>query len=205
MTKRRGPSELRPSDPRVVRHRATRERLLTEAWAIAREEGLGALSLGELARRVGLRQPSLYTYFDSKLDLYDAMFAKGNDQLWEEVATAAYPPDPAAALTELSRRIVTFCAADATRYQLLFQRPIPGFEPSPASYRLALRFYEWAGETILAPAGIDTSEKRDVYTALVAGIADQQVANDPGGDRWLRHVDAVIGMFLSWLEEQRRG
>jgi AcrR family transcriptional regulator len=196
---------LRPSDPRVVSHRATRQRLLTEAWAIARQEGQGALSLGELARRVGLRQPSLYTYFDSKLGLYDAMFAQGNEELWNEVATSDYPSEAAAALIEMSRRIVAFCSADATRYQLLFQRPIPGFEPSPDSYRLALRFYEWAGQTILVPAGIDTPEKRDIYTALVAGIADQQVANDPGGDRWLKYVDAIVGMFVSWLDERDGG
>ena len=196
---------LPESDPRVARHRATRERLLDEAWALARQDGLGAVTLGELARRVGLRQPSLYTYFDSKLALYEAMFAQGNEQLWEQVATRAYPDDPAAALKELSRNIVSFCAADPIRYQLLFQRPIPGFKPRPESYGPAVRFYEWATEAVLRPAGIDTPETRDIYTALVAGIADQQVANDPGGDRWLTHVDAVVEMLLSWVEQRKQG
>ena len=191
-------------DPRVARHRANRERLITEAWNLAREEGLGALSLGELARRVGLRQPSLYTYFDSKLDLYDAMFAQGNEQLWEEVAAPPYPSEPVAALNQVSRAIVRFCAADPTRYQLLFQRPIPGFNPSPEAYQRALDFYSWVTESILVAAGIDSDEKRDIYTALIAGIADQQVANDPGGDRWLKHVDPVIAMFLAWLQEGGR-
>ena len=34
--------------------------------------------LRDLAAMVGLRQPSLYAYFDSKHALYDAMFAEGN-------------------------------------------------------------------------------------------------------------------------------
>lgn len=188
------------ADPRTARHRATKERLLREAWDIAREEGLGALSLGELARRAGLRQPSLYTYFDSKLGLYDAMFLQGNEQLWEEVATRSYPEDAHEAVKELTRAIVSFCAADATRYQLMFQRPIPHFEPSETAYAAAMRFYEWSA-SILSRAGIEEQDERDIYTALVAGIADQQVANDPGGDRWTRHVDGVIDMFLHSLDK----
>ena len=69
------------TDPRVARHRATRQRLVAEAWDIAHAEGLAAVSLGELARRVGLRQPSLYTYFKAKVDLYDDMFRQGNEAL----------------------------------------------------------------------------------------------------------------------------
>lgn len=190
-------------DPRAVRHEATKERLLREAWEIARQEGLGAVSLGELARRVQLRQPSLYTYFDSKLDLYDSMFAQGNQALWDEVATRSYSADPRRALKEMSFAIVEFCAAESARYQLMFQRPIPGFEPSEKAYSLALRFYEWA-QDILSRAGISDEENRDVYTALVAGIADQQVANDPGGDRWIKHMNEVIDMFLDRLEQRRK-
>ena len=40
-----------------------------------------------LAREVGMRQPSLYEYFDSKHALYDAMFADGNRQLLERLET----------------------------------------------------------------------------------------------------------------------
>lgn len=189
-------------DPRAARHEATRARILHEAWEIARTEGLGAVSLGELARRVGLRQPSLYNYFDSKLGLYDAMFAQGNQQLWDQVATRSYPADAHAAIKELSRAVVSFCAADPTRYQLMFQRPIPGFEPSEEAYGHAIRFYGWAAE-ILARAGIESQEDRDIYTALVAGIADQQVANDPGGTRWLKHMDGLLDMFLERLEGRR--
>ena len=36
----------------------------------------------------------------------------------------------------------------------------------------------------------------DVWTALVSGLAAQQNANDPGGDRWVRLADGCIDMFL---------
>lgn len=47
-------------------YQETAEKIL----AIAREEmqrdGVAALSLGAIARKLGVRTPSLYTYFDSK-------------------------------------------------------------------------------------------------------------------------------------------
>ena len=50
-----------------------------------RSTASAAFSLHALAREVGIRQPSLYEYFDSKHALYDAMFADGNRQLLERL------------------------------------------------------------------------------------------------------------------------
>jgi AcrR family transcriptional regulator len=72
-------------DRRGRRKEAKLAVILAEAWALAHRDGLAAISLRDLADRVDLRQPSLYAYFDSKLGLYDLMFADGNRQLLERV------------------------------------------------------------------------------------------------------------------------
>lgn len=198
----RRPTTTESEDPRIARHAATKAKILREAWKLARRHGIGGFSLGELAKKVGLRQPSLYTYFDSKLGLYDAMYAQGNRQLWESVAERPYPEDPRQALKDMARAVVHFYAEDVTRAQLLFQRPIPGFEPSPEAYAPAVQFLEWA-KGRLAAAGVTAERDVDIYSALVAGLADQQVANDPGGERWSRLVDEVIDMFLDRLAARR--
>ncbi|MCU1404157.1 MAG: TetR/AcrR family transcriptional regulator, partial [Glaciihabitans sp.] len=69
------------TDRRAVRRAAKIAVIVHEAWALSRTEGLAGIPLRDLADRVGLRQPSLYAYFDSKLALYDAMFADANRQL----------------------------------------------------------------------------------------------------------------------------
>jgi AcrR family transcriptional regulator len=172
-----------------------RDQILAAAWEIAAELGLASVSLHEVARRVGIRQPSLYGYVSSKLDLYDAMFAQAYEQLLARLAAAGSTGTAREQLVRLSRIVLDFGVENPPRQQLLFQRTIPGFEPSAASYALALRLLDQCIR-LLSAQGVGSAAQVDVYTALVAGLADQQVANDPGGDRWTRHLEAVLDMFL---------
>jgi hypothetical protein len=77
-----------------------------------------------------------------------------------------------------ARLFVEFSAEDAARYQLLFQRMIPDFEPSPESYALALEVFD-EGRRRIAAVGLLDSAHFDMWTALVSGLAAQQLANDP--------------------------
>jgi AcrR family transcriptional regulator len=191
-------------DPRRQRHDDKRAWIVAAAWELAQEQGLAGLSLRALAARVGLRQPSLYAYFGSKNDLYDAMFAHGNEQLLAWFDGLALPSDAAEALRTFSVELMDFFTSDAMRYELMFERTLPGFEPSPDSFAQARRFYDRMREEVLVPAGVRTSEQTDVYVALMAGIAAAQLANEPGGQRWTRHVNWVIDMFLREVTRQRR-
>src|SRR5205814_846853 len=68
-------------DRRAERREATKAEILDAAWELVRAEGLAALSLRDLAAKVGMQAPSLYSYFDSKHAIYDAMFLQGNLEL----------------------------------------------------------------------------------------------------------------------------
>src|SRR5207244_13485876 len=111
--------------------------IVDTAWELARAHGIGGVTLHALAREVGMRQPSLYPYFDSKNALYDAMFADGNRRLLERLEALALPRSPRAAVKVFMRAFVTFALEDTARCLLLFQRPVPGFEPSAESYAAA--------------------------------------------------------------------
>lgn len=183
-------------DRRAERHEATRAEILAAAWTQVRAEGLAALSLRDLARTVGMRPPSLYSYFESKHAIYDAMFAQGTQEFIDaQRALYPLPDDPLEALKVGMRFFVEFCAADAARYQLLFQRTIPGFEPSAESYRIAEESLAEVAQ-LLAGFGISDPEMLDLFTALTTGIADQQLSNDPGGDRWIRLIDDAAEMYF---------
>src|SRR4030088_558688 len=87
--------------------------IVASAWELARVHGIGGLSLHALAREVGVRQPSLYVYFDSKHALYDAMFADGNRQLLQRLDELALPRDPRAALKKYMRAFMSFAMEGA--------------------------------------------------------------------------------------------
>ena len=183
------------TDRRAERRGEKRAAIIAHAWDIARRDGLGGLSLHGLAAAVGLRQPSLYVYFDSKLALYDALFADGYRQLLDFTAERDYLGDPRDALVRFVRDQVEWAGADAVRFQMLFQRSIPGFEPSPESWALALEFYE-AASAVLSAAGLTDQSDVDLFSALISGMSSQQAANDPGGQRWAKHAELAVDLFL---------
>jgi AcrR family transcriptional regulator len=185
-----------PTTDGVARRReAKKTTIVASAWELAREHGIAGISLRELARAVGMRQPSLYEYFPSKDALYDAMFAHGNRQLLDRLESLDLPTDPRAALKAFVREWLAFAMEDPARCALLVQRHVPGFEPSPESYALA----EAALQPMLAlaaDAGVSDQGDIDCIVALSAGLIDAQVANDPGGDRWIRHTDRLIDLVV---------
>jgi AcrR family transcriptional regulator len=190
-------------DRRADRREATRGEILDAAWEQARANGLAALSLRDLARSVGMQPPSLYNYFASKNAIYDAMYAQGAQQFVDEQAQMPVADEPLAALKAVVHFFVEFCAADAARYQLLFQRTIPGFEPSPESFKISQDNLTELG-TYLASVGLTDPEALDLFTALGTGLADQQISNDPGGDRWIRLIDDAVEMFYEFLTKRAK-
>ena len=111
--------------------------IVANAWELAAAHGIGGLSLHALARELGIRQPSLYAYFESKHALYDAMFADGNRQLIARLDALELPDEPRDAVKAFMRAFVDFSVEDPARSGLLFDRQIPDFQPSPDSYALA--------------------------------------------------------------------
>src|SRR5579875_745572 len=193
-------------DRRRRRHRATRQEIVDAAWQAARDKGLTGLTLSDVAARVGMRVPSLYSYFASKNEIYDAMFAQGNEEFLEFIKQrqAGLPRRPRELVRETFRIFFDFCTADPVRYQLLFQRTIPGFVPSEPSYAKAIEVLD-VFRRQLADAGLTGGQAdEDLLTALSSGLVDQQIANDPGGDRWGRLLDEVADMAYDHLMKKRR-
>ena len=189
---------------KVAQRRETRvAEIVAAAWELARVNGIAGLSLHALAREVGIRQPSLYAYFDSKHALFDAMFADGNRQLLERVDAVKLPKDARAAVKTYMRTFVEFAVEDLPRCALLFQRPIPGFEPSADSYAIAEQVLGRV-VVLLHAAGVERQDDIDCVIAMVGGLIDAQISNDPGGNRWTRHLNRLVDMHIDDAERRRK-
>jgi AcrR family transcriptional regulator len=183
-------------DRRKDRNAQTRRQILDAAWELVRENGLTSLAMRDLGERVGMRAQSLYVYFPSKHAIFDAMFAEGNQQALDVNAAVPQADDPQETLRRYAHAHVQFATEDPVRYQLLFQRTIPGFEPSAEAYEIAVRGLEYVRRCLRA-CGITSQRGMDAYTAVMAGIVAQQNSNEPGGKRWLRLTDELVDMYLA--------
>ncbi|MET3812100.1 AcrR family transcriptional regulator [Arthrobacter sp. UYEF3] len=145
---------------------------------------------------VGMRAPSLYTHFPSRNAIIDAMFG----QAWAECARALgavganQTMAPREWLHRSAREFFDFCVQDPVRNQLMNQRSVPGFVPSPESYAPSVSFMQHFTAN-MAVYGLTRAEDVDLYTAMIGGLIDAQLANDPGGDRWRRLLDRAVTMY----------
>jgi hypothetical protein len=133
--------------------------------------------------------------------LYDAMFG----QAWggyldvQEDLDARLPASPRGALKMSGRSFFDFAVQDPVRHQLMTLRSIPGFTPSPQAYAPAVEVLEHL-RSRLTRLGITDEAGVDLYTAILAGMVDQQIANDLGGDRWSRLLDRAIDMYATEMD-----
>ncbi len=164
----------------TARRTAAEREILDAAWALMAREGVAEVSVREVARDVGLRQQSLTHYFPTKHALLDALFADGFADLRRVFDGLPDNDDEVEAVVELAVSVVEYCQANPARYHLMFQRTIPGFQPSEESHRVALTVLGGLTERLTA-TGVDDVRDVALVRALISGIAAEQSANDPGG------------------------
>jgi AcrR family transcriptional regulator len=178
------------------RQAAVRE-VLDAASALMEREGVAALSLRELSRSLGIRPQSVAHYFPTKAILLDALFRDGFSDLAARLrGVGGADGDPADALTAAVSAVVAFCAASPARYHLMLQRTVPGFTPTPESHEVALAALGLLLGRLTA-AGINDPADVDVFRGMVNGLVAEQIANDPGGRRFIGRADHAVRLFLA--------
>jgi AcrR family transcriptional regulator len=203
-------------DRRSIRRQETIRELLDLAWRQIAEVGVGELSLRQLARDVGMQAPSLYVYFPSKNALYDALFADAAIEFQDGYRAATSARDAEEAVLEGLRFYLRFGLENPGKYQLHFQRPVPGFTPSEESFAIARETYELFVGTLrrMVEAGkLDARvlEQRslDLLTAMSSGLASQQLANEPDATfekgRWTSLAPTVFEMQKLFFVPRGRG
>lgn len=173
------------------RRQRNREAIIEDIVQIARTmiqaDGAASLSFNAIARELGIKPPSLYTYFESKHAIYDALFRRGwvlfteqSDALSQQEGTLREK------LLRMSEMYMRFAQENPDYYQIMFQRPVPSFVPSDESLALSFaaleRFTEYL-QALLQSEGIDpgipTEQARDIILALNHGLTELHLANNP--------------------------
>ena len=193
----------------AARRAAVVDEALSHAVALMVEEGVGALTVSEVARRMGIRGPSLYKYFPSRHAVYDALFLRGVLAQQAAVDAAVEGTTPGVdRIRAAGRAVVRWAVENPALAQLLHWRPVPGFEPSPQAFAPSLREMDRAREEFAEAvrrgelsAEAATEEGIRLYTVVLSGLISQQLANQPGAafeeGVFSRLTDRALAVFLS--------
>ncbi|NRQ39096.1 TetR/AcrR family transcriptional regulator [Nonomuraea sp. NN258] len=196
-------------DRRSRRRAETQAEILGIALEVMAEEGAAGLSLSTVARRLGIRPPSLYKYFPSRHAVYDALFKQGQEGYLAAVRAAAEPHEPGLAAMGASLEAgARWIMHNQVLAQLLFWRPVPGFTPSPEAYAPALGIHRHFASLIEAAVARGElhrdaagEEGLALAASLIAGPISQQLSNEPGvgyeEGRYTRLVPKLTRVFAA--------
>ena len=201
------PQLLSPKERRLRNREEVMAAILDRARAIMREEGVAALNLNEVARRVGMRTPSLYEYFAGKTAIYDALFLIGV-RLFRERMEGVFERHSSFwdRFYASMEAYFKFAQEYPELYHLVFERPVPGFVPSEESLRESVDLFEFSARMIgesMEGAGIrpgmTVSEAVHLGTAMMHGITALHMANEPdlppGSGRFGSLLPAAVDLF----------
>jgi len=199
-----------PLSPRERQQRNRQEMLdaiLRQARLLMREEGVAALSLRELARRLRFSVQALYKYYPSKAALYDALFREGIRTFatyWDEALAGR--PSFWERLPALLTASLRFAREHPDLNDLTFARPVPGFVPSDESMEQSRRLLGDLDRIVAEGiargeirSDIAPTEVRDLFLAMLDGLTRQHLANDPdvplGAGRYGGLIPAAVALF----------
>ncbi len=199
-----------PSLNRRQRQRArTIDEALDHALEIMTEHGVGALTVSEMARRMGIRGPSLYKYFPSLHAVYDLAFARGLASHHQSIWAAIEPlPRGVQRIRAATRATVAWCVSNPALAQLMYWRPVPGFAPSPTTFQASVNdmgdMHAELAEAVRLGQLDEAADSPDavrLLTVVMSGLISQQMANEPGMPYetgvFTRLTDEAFEMFLA--------
>lgn len=116
-----------------VAHRRTRlaradrmEQTLSVARSLFAEQGYNAVTMDQVAAKVGVTKPLLYNYFGNKEHLYIACMERAGDALTATIASAvAATETPSDALRAGMHSFFAFLDSDRAAWTVLFDETLP--------------------------------------------------------------------------------
>jgi AcrR family transcriptional regulator len=117
---------------------AVRRLVLDVASRLLEAEGPDALTMRRIAAEVGCSTSVLYTMFGGKAGVAEGLWREGFDRLRQALERAG-GDDPLARLAAVGQAYRANALANRAYYAVMFQRPIPGFEPSAQAYADSLQ------------------------------------------------------------------
>lgn len=204
----------------------TKSRILTKALELFSSRGYDAVSVGEIAKAVGIKAPSLYNHYPSKQAIFDAIVKETSDQFTRytdaiaihvqssERDVAVFTEIAEDALVEKVHQIFDFSLHDSGIALFRKMMTIEQFRSAELSKLYTERFVErlvayHAGifESLIASGELVDEDAQTLAVTYVSpilvfmGICDRQPERE---SECLEKVDAHVRLFYRTYNRKAR-
>lgn len=166
------------------------EQTLTEAHALFAAGGYAAVTMDEIAARVGVTKPLLYNYFGNKERLYIACMERAAESLTVTVAAAvAGTGTPTEALGAGVRAFFAFLDSDRAAWAVLFDETLPrGGEVAERVGEYRGRILALVSDTMLAQL---PERRREAARTEVEALSTALLGAAEALARWWLRTEAL--------------
>jgi len=122
----------------MARNADVRERLVDAALRVLNEGGPGELTVRRIAEAAGSSTMGVYSRFGGRTGVLDALYRRGFDLLEATLAAVPEADDPRRRIVDIAIAYREFALANPLLYALMFERPLPDFDPEVQARQDAL-------------------------------------------------------------------
>ena len=188
----------------AVGRESLRRTLLDIASLLIERHGPEALTMRRIAAEAGCSTSVLYTMFGGKAGIAEALWREGFDRL-SAALDAATGDHPLERLGAMGRAYRANALANRSYYAVMFQRPIPGFEPSPEAYEASLTPLRALADTVVEciRGGVFRAEDPEhiarVLWAATHGAVSLELAGYEGAIDAEHRFDDLCAAAAAWF------
>jgi AcrR family transcriptional regulator len=209
MTSGQADDETAPRSRMAERAEETRGALIAAARALFAERGFAAVGTEEIVRAARMTRGALYHHFESKEDLFRAVYEDVERELVEQIAGAAgAAADPLEALRIGARTFLDACEDPAVQQIALIDAPsVLGWEQwREIGLRYGFGLVQATLEAAIEAGQLERQPVRPLAHLLLGSIdeAAMLVARATDDGQTKRDVAAAVDRFLDSLRPPER-
>src|SRR6516225_5934381 len=132
-----------------------RERFIFAGLRVLHERGAAELTVRRVAQQAGSSTMGIYSCFGGRAGMLEAIYQRGFELLEDAITNPPARADPSQPIIAIATAYRRFALGNPALYALMFERPLPGFDPSPQlrSWALNLTFTPLVAQVARAQAG----------------------------------------------------
>ncbi|MEM7547583.1 MAG: TetR/AcrR family transcriptional regulator [Pseudomonadota bacterium] len=150
---------------------ATKAKILDAASDLFLEGGVRALSVRAISARAGQSTIGIYSHFQGKQGVLDALYIEGFERVGAAMA-AAEGATPRARVMDAIRRYLDTAEAHEAHYRLIFGEATEGYTPSPEAETVGAEAFKGCVRVVsaLLPADAPLRRRQDVAMQIWAMV-----------------------------------